>query len=175
MKKLILIKLGGSLITDKTKINMAKLDVIENLAKQIKKIVENNKNLFLIIATGAGGFGHPVAKIYEHNLEEGLSFIKDAVKKINQIVVNSLINVGVSAFSVEPSKVSEYKNGKMFSLSDGFIVSLLEKNIVPVFHADLVKDQTRGISILSMDKFLVDLAIFFKNKNYEVSISKFGL
>lgn len=168
MKKLILIKFGGSLITNKTKTNVAKPDVIENLAKQVKEIVENNKNLSLIIATGAGGFGHPVAKIYENNLEKGLSFIKDAVKKINQIVVDSLINIGVSAFSVEPSKVSEYKNGKMFSLSDGFIVSLLEKNIIPVFHADLVKDQTIGISILSMDKFLVDLAIFFKNKNYEV-------
>lgn len=168
MKKLILIKLGGSLITDKTKANVAKLDVIENLTKQIKEIVENNKNLSLIIATGAGGFGHPVAKIYEHNLEEGLPFIKKAVKKINQIVVASLIKEGIKSVSVEPSKVSKYKNGKMFSLSDSFIISLLEKNIVPVFHADLVKDQTRGISILSMDRFLVDLAIFFKNKNYEV-------
>mgnify|MGYP001591210423 FL=1 len=168
MKTLILIKLGGSLITDKTKTNVARLNVIENLTKQIKETVENNKNLSLIIATGAGGFGHPVAKIYEHNLEKGIFFIKAAVKALNQIIVTSLVSAGVSAISVEPSKVSEYKNGKMFSLSDGFITSLLEKNIIPVFHADLVKDQLKGISILSMDRFLVDLAIFFKNKNYEV-------
>ena len=56
----------------------------------------------------------------------------------------------------------------MIELLDGYVVSLLEKNITPVLHADLIKDQARGISILSMDKFLVDIAIFFKNKNYEV-------
>ena len=168
MKKLILIKFGGSLISDKTKINKAHFNVIKDLSRQIKEILNNNKNLSLIIATGAGGFGHPVAKIYEHNLKEGLPFIKKAVKKINQIVVASLIKKGIKSVSVEPSKVSEYKNGKMFSLSDSSIISLLERNIIPVFHADLVKDQLKGISILSMDRFLVDLAIFFKNKNYEV-------
>lgn len=168
MKKLILIKLGGSLITNKTKTNVARLNVIANLAKQIKEIVENNKNLSLIIATGAGGFGHSVAKIYEHNLEEGLPFIKEAVKKINQIVVASLISAGVSAFSIEPSGIAKYKDGKMVKLFHNSIVSLLNKKIIPVFHADLVDDQKLGISILSMDKFLVDLAIFFKNKNYEI-------
>ncbi|MBI5123038.1 hypothetical protein HZA75_04220 [Candidatus Roizmanbacteria bacterium] len=168
MKKLILIKLGGSLITDKTKTNVARLDVIENLARQVKEIVENNKNLSLIIATGAGGFGHPIAKIYKHNLEEGRPFIKDAVKKINQIIVSSFISVGLDAVSVEPSEITKYKNGEMIELLDGYIVSLLENNIIPVFHSDLIKDQAKGISILSMDKFLVDIAIFFKNKNYKI-------
>ena len=168
MKKLILIKLGGSLITDKTKINVARLNVIANIAKQVKEIVENNKNLSLIIATGAGGFGHPVAKIYEHNLEKGLPFIKDAVKKINQIVVSSLIKEKVKAVSVEPSEIIKCKNGEMVELLDGYIVSLLENNIIPVFHADLIKDQVKGISILSMDRFLVDAALRFKNKGFNV-------
>ena len=168
MKKLILIKLGGSIISDKTKINKARFNVIKDLSRQVKNFLRNDKNLSIIITTGAGGFGHPVAKIYEHNLEEGLPFIKDAVKAINQIVIESLNKEGVRAVSVEPSEIAQYKNKEIVSLFHGFIVGLLEKNIIPVFHADLVDDQKLGISILSMDKFLVDLAIFFKNKNYEV-------
>ena len=42
MKKIILIKFGGSLITDKTKTNIARLDVIENLVRQVKKISKDN-------------------------------------------------------------------------------------------------------------------------------------
>lgn len=161
-------KFGGSLITDKTKTNIARLDVIENLVRQVKKIAGDNKNLSLIIATGAGGFGHPVAKKYQNNLEEGLLPIKYAVKKINNIVVSSLISGGLEAVSVEPSKMAGYKDGKMISLLHGYIVSLLEKNIIPVFHADLIDDQRSGTSILSMDRFLVDLAINLKNIGYDV-------
>lgn len=169
MKKIILIKFGGSLITNKTQINKARLDVIENLAKQIKEILNDNNNLSLIIATGAGGFGHPVAKKYERNLKKGLPFVKKAVKKINQILVSSLNKEGVKAESVEPSKISEYSDGKLISLFHGSIVSLLNKNIIPVFHADLIEDQTKGVLILSMDRFLVDVAIELKKKGFEVN------
>ncbi|MFA6017186.1 MAG: isopentenyl phosphate kinase [Patescibacteria group bacterium] len=168
VKKLILIKLGGSLITDKTKINVARHEVIENLVKQVKEIIENSKDLSLIIATGAGGFGHPVAKKYENNLEEGLPFIKKAVKEINQIVVDSLNSEGIKSVSIEPSKIAEYENGKIVSLLDCSIVKLLENNIVPVFHADLVNDKKLGISILSMDRFMVDMAIDLKNSGHAV-------
>jgi len=172
MKKLILIKFGGSLITDKSKINVARHDVIENLAKQLKSVesVESVKSgeTSFIIATGAGGFGHPVAKKYEHDLKEGQPFIKEAVKKINNIIITSLNKKDVKAESVEPSKISEYSDGKLISLSHGLIVSLLENNIIPVFHADLINDQKLGISILSMDRFLVDVAINLKNKGYNI-------
>lgn len=168
MKKIILIKFGGSLISDKTKINKAKNKIIKDLVLQIKEILNNDKDIFLIIATGAGGFGHPVAKKYEHNFKEGLPSIKKAVKKINQIVISSLLNTGLEAVSVEPSEIAEYRDMKMTALLHGYIVSLLNKNIIPVFHADLIKDKKLGISILSMDRFLVDLAINLKNRGYNI-------
>lgn len=168
MKKIILIKFGGSLITDKTGNNIARFDVIKNLVGQIKKIIENNKNLSLIIATGAGGFGHPVAKKYENNLKEGLPEIKKAVKSINQVVVDLLNREGIKSESVEPSRIASYKDGQMIKLLYGYIVKLLEKNIIPVFHADLVEDKKLGLSILSMDRFLIDYAIYLKNKGYGI-------
>jgi isopentenyl phosphate kinase len=164
MKKIILIKLGGSLITDKNKIDTARFDVIDNLVIQIKSALVKTTadKVSLIIATGAGGFGHPAAKKYENDLEKGMSEIKEAVKKINKIVVDSLTKAGMRAESVEPSKIAEYTNGKMTKLQYSHIVGLLEKNIIPVFHADLIFDKKRGVSILSMDQFLVDVAIYLK-------------
>ncbi len=168
MKKIILVKFGGSLITDKTRVNKARLDIIKYLSRQVKEILENDNDLSLIIATGAGGFGHPVAKKYEYDLKKGLPLIKKAVKKINRIIVSSLTESEIKAVSVEPSKTAEYKNRRMIALFDDHIVSLLNRNIIPVFHADLINDQKLGILILSMDKFLVDIAIKFKHKGFNI-------
>ena len=168
MEKLILIKLGGSLISDKTKINVARLDVIENISYQIKRISDQDKELSIILFTGAGGFGHPVAKKFEDNLEKGLPEIKKAVKELNNIVVASLNSIGLKAGSTEPDKAAVYEDGRLISLNDQMFFSMLKKNIIPVFYADLIHDRARGISILSMDKFLVDLAVYLKNKGNKI-------
>lgn len=160
MKKIILIKLGGSLISDKTKVNVAKLKEINHLSEQIRKIIDKNKNLSFILATGAGGFGHPLAEKYKDNLEKGWSHIRAAVKKLNQIVVSSLVHYHVPAVSVKPFLISQPKIDK--------IINLFKAGKIPVFHADLVKDKKGKILVLSMDKFLVDLAIFFKNRDYQI-------
>jgi isopentenyl phosphate kinase len=168
MNKIVIIKLGGSLITDKSKVDTARLNVIDDLSIQIKKAIIDNKDTSYIIATGAGGYGHPVAKRYQNNLKKGLVPIKNAVKKINNIVVSSFQKIGLKAISVEPSQISTYKNGKIVSVSLSEIFSLLERGVIPVMHADLTCDIEKGISILSMDKFLVDLAISIKNSGKDV-------
>ena len=58
-----IIKLGGSVITDKRKENYFKKDIVDNLAKVIKKA--NKKT---IIIHGAGSFGHIIADKYNHIL-----------------------------------------------------------------------------------------------------------
>lgn len=169
MKKIIFIKFGGSFLTDKTKVNKVRFIKIKRLSKKIKNL---QKKYSLVIFTGAGSFGHPIAQKYKNNLKDGAVKIRNACKKLNKIVVNSLINEGqLKAVSLTPSKISEYKNNKLIKLSYSYIVELLEKNIIPVFHADLVNDKKLGISILSMDKFLVDCAVFFNNKK-KVKIKK---
>jgi len=50
---MILIKLGGSIITNKEKPLSPRIKTIENLAKNLKKIDEP-----LIIVHGGGSFGH---------------------------------------------------------------------------------------------------------------------
>jgi isopentenyl phosphate kinase len=171
MKKIILVKLGGSLISDKTKVNKARVKEIINVAKQIKKLT---KDYSLIVFTGAGGYGHPIAEEFKNKLYEGIKEIKSACKEINKIVVDALINQsGLSAVSVEPDKVAEYRNGKMVSLSLTYIVSLLEKNVIPVFHADLVHDKKLGVTVLSMDKFLTDTAINLQNNGLKIEKAVF--
>ena len=61
----MLLKLGGSVITDKTQPFTARTDVIERLAREIKNALdERGDDLQLIIGHGAGSFGHPLAEKY---------------------------------------------------------------------------------------------------------------
>ena len=59
---MFIIKIGGSVITDKAKQNSFKKDVIDNLAKQISKSKKE-----IILVHGAGSYGHILAKKYNLN------------------------------------------------------------------------------------------------------------
>ena len=58
---MFILKLGGSVITDKTKEKTFKEKLMDDLALKIKKA-----NKQLIIVHGAGSFGHILAKKYEY-------------------------------------------------------------------------------------------------------------
>ena len=63
---MFIIKLGGSVITQKEKQATFRVDVMNNLAKQISQSVEP-----VILIHGAGSFGHGFARQY--SLNEGFS------------------------------------------------------------------------------------------------------
>ena len=58
--EIILLKLGGSLLTNKNKPFSIREDVVRNAVQQI---IEANDKLILI--HGGGSFGHPLAKKYK--------------------------------------------------------------------------------------------------------------
>ena len=61
---MFIVKLGGSVITDKSRENSFKQEIANRLSREIK-----NANKKSIIIHGAGSFGHILAKKY--NLDQG--------------------------------------------------------------------------------------------------------
>src|SRR3989344_3405932 len=71
MKKLIVIKFGGSVITDKKKETPTpNMKNINSLAKQLSQVSLGNRYKFIIVH-GAGSYAHPLAKKYQ--LSKGMS------------------------------------------------------------------------------------------------------
>jgi len=108
MKELILIKLGGSLITDKSKPYSARNSVINRLAKEVKSALKTKKAR-IIIANGSGSFGHSAASIYKtqegiinKNSLKGFSVVADAAIQINRIVINEFLKFGLPVVSFSP-------------------------------------------------------------------------
>ena len=65
MQELVLLKLGGSLITDKTRPYTARLDKLADVATQIARALHADPELSLVLGHGSGSFGHTAAKKYK--------------------------------------------------------------------------------------------------------------
>ena len=111
MKELILIKLGGSIITDKKKEFTARGRNIIRLAREIREArVRLGKETFFIIGHGSGSFAHTPAARYKTkegiiNRESvfGMSVVEDAARRLNMIVVNNFLKEKLPVFSFSPA------------------------------------------------------------------------
>ncbi len=162
MKRLILIKLGGSIITDKSKPFCAREEVIRRLAKEIKQAqAKLSPETKIIIGHGSGSFGHTVAAEYQtqkglinKDSLKGLSLVADAAIQINRIVVKNFLGQNLPVFSFAPAS---------FTLSEGFqtkevflqpLKEALKRGLLPVIYGDVVLDTKSGCAIFSSEKIL---------------------
>ena len=161
---MFLVKLGGSVITDKKKIRTAKLAIIRRLAREVASAEDD-----LILVHGAGSFGHILAR--EHRLAEG--FRKDSqlravaevqkdVRKLNIMVVDALVKAGASPVSVPPSLAARLCRGKIESLDVTPFREYLRMGTMPVTFGDVVVDTERRFGICSGDDLMLELSKAFK-------------
>jgi len=120
-KKLIILKLGGSLLTDKSKPYTLRTGILERISEQIAKFRQKNPKQALIIINGNGSFGHTTAKKYDlHNGfgdfdgQIGFCLLQKDTALLNRLVVDSLLRQNLPAISFSPNTVfwsdSEAKN-----------------------------------------------------------------
>ena len=162
---LTIIKLGGSLITDKTKPFTERPEVIKRLCQEIKEANLDN----LIITHGGGSYPHVPAKKYENNLSLGYIEIQNAALQLNSIIVNSLARSGVNAVSFQPSASCIAENEEILEWSLKPIELQLQNKIIPVPYGDIVRDLKKTFSIISTEKIIVYLAKKLADK-YKIRI-----
>lgn len=165
MKKLLIIKLGGSVVTYKdSPAPKARLDTIKRLAKEIAQIYHQNKYQ-LILVHGAGSFGHPIAEQY--NLHQGMktkqqkmafNLMDQQVLELNSIIMESLLKCGVPVISLPPRSFVKQSAGRFDGFDYQLIQSYLDQGQVPVLFGDGVLDDKWGCSILSGDTIVSFLA-----------------
>lgn len=170
-KELLLIKLGGSIITDKNKAFTAKKEVIVRLAKEIKQALDQYDG-DLIIGHGSGSFGHIVASKYQTQRGiidkksiKGFPLVSKAARKINQIVIDVLLDAGIKAVSFSPLSFIYSDNEKEKESMVNHIKKALEIGLIPVVYGDVIMDEKMGFCIYSGEKTLNLLAQKL-DKNY---------
>ena len=111
--KLTILKLGGSVITKKSKPLTFNSDSVQKISKVIKKFNEP-----LIIVHGAGSFGHYYAKRYRISDKPTKSTnhvvkIRDSMQLLNQKLVKIFHKNNVNTFSFSPMYM--YHNKKIIN------------------------------------------------------------
>lgn len=170
MKDLILVKLGGSVITDKSKSYTARIFEIKKLAKKIKNF--KNKNTDLIIGHGAGSFAHvPAAKyqiqkgLINKDSVWGLSLTADAAIQINRIVISEFLKLKIPVISFAPLSFNYGKN---------ILIKHIEKALkignIPVIYGDVIMNEKQGFEIYSGEKTLDILASKLSKKYKKIKI-----
>lgn len=160
---LFLIKLGGSLITDKTRPRTARTEVIARLAKEIREAAESS-DLSFVIGHGSGSFGHRAAQ--ESGIHRGVESRKQlagvgktqgSAAALHRIVFQSLIEAGVPAFSLSPSSFAVAAGGASEALWPEPLLLALGLGLVPIVYGDVVMDREWGASICSTESLFLAL------------------
>jgi isopentenyl phosphate kinase len=174
---MIILKLGGSVITEKSKECTFKKEVMDNLADKIKKA-----NKETIIIHGAGSFGHIPAKKYGlnegFNREEqllGFSLTHEMVQRLNTLILKSLQARHIPAVSISPHTVVRLENHKLAYIDYKTFEEYLEKKFTPVTYGDVVLDKKLNFSICSGDLLTVALTRHFKPEKVIFVIDEDGL
>ncbi len=176
MNNLIFLKLGGSLITDKTRPRTPHLDRLKGLCGEIASVLVRAPRLPLLIGHGSGSFGHIPAKKYgtrkglpspappeEGEIRtgtywHGFTEVWHEARELNKIVMDALREANIPALAISPSSSVIARDGEVAEWNLAPIKHALAKGITPVVYGDVVFDEIRGGTILSTENLFIHLA-----------------
>lgn len=157
---MILVKLGGSAITDKSKELAAREEVISRLAKEIADSGQN-----CLVIHGAGSYGHIKAKKYclkdgtgHPEYRQGVIDVQMDVRDLNGLVVDAFHAAGMPVASIPAGAMAVFEDGKLAELPANVFKHYLDIGITPITFGDVVVDRTRGVCICSGDDIMLHLA-----------------
>ncbi len=154
----ILLKLGGSLITDKKQSKTFRRDVLSKIVIQLQNIREKYSDKKWIIGHGSGSFGHIEASKYDTingvtSNEQWLGFTKVAyaASELSQLVWSEFIVSDLPVIRLHPSAslVSNHGNVEYFDTST--LRQYLDANLIPLVHGDVSLDTRLGGTIISTE------------------------
>lgn len=162
MRAAILVKLGGSLITEKSRPETPRREVVDRLAGEIARAAAGLPDR-LIVGHGSGSFGHVAARragiaqgIRSADQLAGVSSTQERAAALHRIVIQALTAAGACPFSIAPSSCVVSEGGHPIELADGPLLLALERGLLPVVYGDVVLDREQGASICSTER-LFDL------------------
>ena len=160
---MILIKFGGSAITDKSRYRTFNAELVRRLCREIKESGER-----VIVVHGAGSFGHVIAK--EHNLNDGfkersqipaVAQVCYDVRDLNSMIIKELNDAGLPAISVPTGSCFMADDRRLIISDASILASMFDKGIMPVMFGDVVMDRVQGFSICSGDQIMELLTKIF--------------
>ena len=165
MTELVFLKLGGSLLTDKTRPQALRSGVLTRLASEIAAALGARPGTRLLIGHGSGSFGHVVANRYgtRNGVRSpaewrGYGETATVAARLNRLVVEALEKAGIPVLPIQPSASARAHDGELTALELRPIRAAVENGLAPVVYGDVALDDVRGGTVISTEQIFHWLA-----------------
>ncbi|MFC4551250.1 MULTISPECIES: isopentenyl phosphate kinase [Halorussus] len=154
------VKLGGSVITDKDRAETLDGPALADAASAIAEADAAD----LVVVHGGGSFGHHNASEHGVSKTDGSNDaaaaveIHGAMKTLNDFVLSRLHDRGVPAVPVHPFSAARRDREAALTLMTEQVETMLGEGFVPVLHGDVVAHEGEGVTILSGDEVVTAVA-----------------
>lgn len=161
--KLLVIKLGGAVITDKDSFTpKIRIAVIKNISRQIRQLIDAG---YKIVLVHGAGYVHHAVKQYKlhHRLKSAkptpaVCLAIDSIISLNLVIIKQLLRAQLKPIQLSPHTFIIQSASKLKKFNISIIRKFLEQGFIPILHADIVLDDLFGLSILSGDTIACYLA-----------------
>lgn len=162
----VVVKLGGSLITEKDRPETLDDAALDAACGALASALADGAVERLVVVHGGGSFGHHHAS--EHGVStttgtadaDAVMDIHGAMTELNRAVLDRLHERDVPAVPVHPLSLSARPDGADadLDLPLASTATLLDEGFVPVLHGDGVATAGSGVTVVSGDELVVELA-----------------
>ncbi len=167
---LVVLKLGGSLITEKDRVETIDEGALAAACDAVAAALADGAVDDLILVHGAGSFGHHHASIHGVSTTDGthdagaVLDVHGSMVRLNHALLSRLHERDVPAVPVHPLSASARTEGVDgdLDLSTGSTTTLLAEGFVPLLHGDGVSTRDAGVTVVSGDEIVVELADRFE-------------
>jgi isopentenyl phosphate kinase len=160
---MIVLKLGGSVITEKDRPETLDGAALERAADAIAAAIDGGLE-DLVVVHGGGSFGHHNASEHGVSTTDGTHDamaaldIHGAMKTLNQFVLGRLLERDVQAIPVHPFSAASRDGEGELDLPTRQVETMLAEGFVPVLHGDVIAHTGAGATVVSGDELVADLA-----------------
>jgi len=157
MTNMLLIKLGGSIITNKKKPLTPRRQTIEKIAASLRKIDES-----MVIVHGGGSFGHYWSVKYDMHTKpakyniHGVSVVKNSMIELDKIILDSFLKNRLNPYSFPPTDFVNGNNAIPKKIRE--MQKIAKSGFVPITFGDALWYGKNKSFILSGDKIMTMLA-----------------
>jgi isopentenyl phosphate kinase len=154
---MLLIKLGGSIITNKEKPLSPRRKSIDGIVRSLKKTNED-----VIVVHGGGSFGHYWSVKYDMHTKpkkydvKGVSIVKNSMVELNKIILDSFLKNKLNPYCLPPT---DYMIGNKSSIKKiKEVKKIASSGMIPISFGDALWYGNKKFYILSGDKIMSILA-----------------
>ena len=158
---MILIKLGGSIITNKEKPLSPRKKSIDKIVRALKKIDES-----IIVVHGGGSYGHYWSVKYNMHTKpanyntHGVSVVKNSMVELNKIILDSFLKNKLNPYCLPPTDFIFGNKPIIKKVKE--IEKIAKTNLIPITFGDALWFGKKKSYILSGDKIMSVLANILK-------------